>query len=205
MAERGTMTIPDDGKTRCAWCLTDPIYIPYHDNEWGDPVHDDRKWFEMLILEGAQAGLSWLTILKRRAAYTKAYRGWDVGKVARFGDQDRARLLSAESGIIRNRLKVDASIGNAQAFLKVQEEFGSFDRYMWNFTDGKVLYPRKPPKTWRDLPIESDESRAMSKDLRQRGFRFVGPTICYAHMQACGMVNDHLVGCYKYVGRKAEG
>jgi DNA-3-methyladenine glycosylase I len=190
--------VPDDAKPRCAWCLADPIYVRYHDDEWGETVHDDPKWFEMLILEGAQAGLSWLTILKRRAAYAKAYRGWNPAKVARFTDKDRARLLSDASGIIRNRLKVDASIANARAFLKAQDEFGSFDRYMWGFTDGKVLYPKKPPRTWCDLPTQSAESRAMSKDLRRRGFAFVGPVICYAHMQACGMVNDHLVTCFKY-------
>lgn len=187
----------EDGLMRCGWCLGDPIYQAYHDEEWGVPVHDDRRWFEMLTLEGAQAGLSWLTILKRRDAYRRAYADWDVEGVARFSEADRRRLLSEDSGIVRNKLKVAASISNAARFIEVAEEFGSFDAYMWRFTEGRTLRPTPRAVEWRDLPTQSDLSRAMSRDLKRRGFGFVGPTICYAHMQACGMVDDHLAGCYR--------
>jgi DNA-3-methyladenine glycosylase I len=181
---------------RCAWANSDPLYVDYHDNEWGVPLHDDRKLFEMLLLEGFQAGLSWLTILKKRDAFRKAFSGFDPRKIARYTARDRTRLLG-DAGIVRNRLKIDAAVTNAQAFLAVQKEFGSFDRYIWGFTGGRTLRPKKRPRTVADLPCETDESRAMSKDLKRRGFKFVGPTICYAHMQACGMVDDHLAGCFR--------
>ena len=167
----------------------------YHDKEWGVPVHDDRKHFEFLILEGAQAGLSWDTILKRREGYRKAFAGFDPKKVAKFGEKDVERLL-ADPGIIRNRLKVASTIANAKAFLEVQKEFGSFDKYVWQFVGGKPKQNKW--KTMRDLPAKTKESEALSKDLIKRGFRFVGPTIVYAHMQACGMVNDHMVSCFRW-------
>ncbi|MDQ7007374.1 MAG: DNA-3-methyladenine glycosylase I [Acidobacteriota bacterium] len=186
---------------RCPWCGRDPVYVAYHDREWGVPVHDDRKLFEFLVLEGAQAGLSWLTILKRREGYRRAYRGFDPRKVARFGASSVRRLL-ADTGIIRNRLKIEASISNARAFLKVQEEWGSFDAYIWSFVDGRPLQNR-----WRnvsELPASTPLSETISRDLKRRGFRFVGPTIVYAHMQATGMVNDHLVSCFRYRQLKGE-
>ena len=167
----------------------------YHDKEWGVPVHDDRKHFEFLILEGAQAGLSWDTILKRREGYRKAFAGFDPKKVAKFNDKDIARLLN-DPGIIRNRLKVASTIANAKAFLEVQREFGSFDKYVWQFVGGKPKLNKW--KTIRDIPAKTKESEALSKDLIKRGFRFVGPTIIYAHMQACGMVNDHMVSCFRW-------
>ncbi|HOW44989.1 MAG TPA: DNA-3-methyladenine glycosylase I [Candidatus Aminicenantes bacterium] len=182
-------------KNRCPWCLGDPIYIEYHDREWGIPVHDDRKWFEFLLLEGAQAGLNWLLVLKKRENYRRAYDGFDPAKVARYGERKIAALL-ADPGLIRNRAKIAASLANARCFLKVQEEFGSFDRYMWSFLAGKPLRNR-----WRrdsDIPARSGLSDAISADLRRRGFKFVGSTIVYAHMQATGMVNDHLTGCFRY-------
>jgi DNA-3-methyladenine glycosylase I len=177
---------------RCAWAGTDPLYIKYHDDEWGVPLHDDRRLFEMLILEGAQAGLSWITILRKRPAYRKAFDNFDPRKVARY-DARKTRALLADAGIVRNRLKIDAAITNAHAFLDVQKEFGAFDRYIWQFTGGTPIVNR--PKTVKDVPATSPESDAMSRDLKQRGFRFVGSTICYAFMQATGMVNDHVVGC----------
>jgi len=182
-------------KTRCAWAGDDPLYVAYHDAEWGVPVHDDRKLFEFLILEGAQAGLSWLTILRKRENYRRAFASFDPERVARFGAREVRRLL-VDPGIVRNRLKVAGAIRNAQAFLAVQEEFGSFDRFMWRFVGG-----RPTQNAWRQLqqvPSQTPESDALSKDLRARGFAFVGPTICYAHMQAVGMVNDHLVSCFRY-------
>jgi len=182
-------------KTRCAWAGDDPLYVAYHDAEWGVPVHDDRKLFEFLILEGAQAGLSWLTILRKRENYRRAFASFDPERVARFGAREVRRLL-VDPGIVRNRLKVAGAIRNAQAFLAVQEEFGSFDRFMWQFVGG-----RPTQNAWRQLqqvPSRTPESDALSKDLRTRGFAFVGSTICYAHMQAVGMVNDHLVNCFRY-------
>jgi DNA-3-methyladenine glycosylase I len=182
-------------KSRCWWAGSDPLYIAYHDAEWGVPVHDDRTLFEFLVLEGAQAGLSWITILRKREAYRAAFDGFDAEKVAAYGDAKVAELL-ANPGIVRNRLKVAAAITNARAFLTVQEEFGSFDAYIWRFVDGA---PKQ--NTWREIkevPAETPESRALSKDLVRRGFRFVGPTIMYAHMQATGMVNDHLVSCFRH-------
>jgi DNA-3-methyladenine glycosylase I len=186
--------------TRCGWAGKDPLYIAYHDHEWGVPVHDDRLLFEFLVLEGAQAGLAWITILRKRDNYRKAFAGFEPDKVARFAARDRARLLR-DAGIVRNRAKIAAAIGNARAFLQVREEFGSFDAYVWRFVDGKPK--RNAWKALRQIPPETKESRAMSRDLYLRGFRFVGPTICYAHMQATGMVNDHLVDCFRHreVGR----
>jgi DNA-3-methyladenine glycosylase I len=182
-------------KTRCAWCPADnPLYIAYHDKEWGVPVHDDRHLFEMLILEGAQAGLSWLTILKRRDGYRAAFDHFDAKKIARY-DQKKATALMQDTGIIRNRLKIAATIANAQAFLAVQKEHGTFDRYIWSFVDGKPK--RNHRKPGERLPAQTAEAEAMSKDLKKRGFRFVGPTICYAFMQAVGMVDDHTADCFR--------
>ena len=180
---------------RCGWCGTDPLYVAYHDTEWGVPVHDDRMLFEFLILEGAQAGLSWITILKKREAYRRAFAGFDAGKVARFGPRQVERLL-ADAGIVRNRLKIEAAINNARRFLAVQEEFGSFDAYVWRFVDGRPIVNRR--KTLKQVPASTPESDALSRDLKARGFKFVGSTICYAHMQATGMVNDHLTGCFRH-------
>ncbi len=180
---------------RCQWAGSEPVYVAYHDHEWGVPVHDDRTLFEFLVLEGAQAGLSWITILKKRENYRAAFDQFDPQKVARYDDVKVAELL-ANPGIVRNRLKVAAAIQNARTFLQVQEEFGSFDAYIWRFVDGR---PRQ--NAWRsmgELPAQTPESQALSKDLLKRGFRFVGPTICYAHMQATGMVNDHMVDCFRY-------
>ncbi len=181
--------------TRCEWTGEDELMIAYHDREWGVPVHDDRHLFELLILEGAQAGLSWITILRKRENYRSAFEGFQPEAVARFGEKERARLLGNE-GIVRNRLKIDATISNASAFLEVQNEFGSFDRYIWQFVDGAPVQNR-----WRalgELPAQTGQSIAMSKDLKRRGFRFVGPTICYAFMQAAGLVNDHVLGCFRF-------
>jgi DNA-3-methyladenine glycosylase I len=179
---------------RCPWATTEPA-IAYHDEEWGVPVHDDRLLFEFLILEGAQAGLSWITILKKRENYRKAFNGFRAEKIARYGARDVKRLLS-DDGIVRNRLKIAASIQNAKMFLTVREEFGTFDGYLWSFVGGKPIQNR-----WRnmaDVPARTAESDAMSRDLLQRGFKFVGSKICYALMQATGMVNDHLVTCPRY-------
>jgi DNA-3-methyladenine glycosylase I len=181
--------------SRCPWVdKSKPDYVDYHDEEWGVPVHDDRRIFEFLILEGAQAGLSWYTVLRKREHYRKVYDGFDPQKVARY-DADKVARLLADPGIIRNRLKVAASIENARRFLAVQEEFGSFDAYIWRFVDGKPVV--NTLRTLADYPATSAESDALSKDLRQRGFKFVGSTICYAHMQATGMVNDHTVDCFR--------
>jgi DNA-3-methyladenine glycosylase I len=187
---------------RCPWARNE-LAIRYHDEEWGVPVHDDRLWFEFITLEGAQAGLSWDTILRKREAYRSAFKGFEPARVAKFGDRDVARLL-ADEGIVRNRLKINSTIGNAKAFLAVQKEFGSFDEYVWRFVGGR---PRV--NEWRELkqvPARTVESDAMSKELIGRGFKFVGSTICYAMMQATGMVNDHLVDCsrYKAVTRSAK-
>lgn len=180
---------------RCDWSTSDPVYIEYHDTEWGVPLHDDRQIFEFLCLEGAQAGLSWITILKKRDNYRRAFNGFDPQKVARY-DEKRIALLLQDPGIVRNRLKVNAFVANARAFLNVQKEFGTFDKYIWRFVGDK---PKQNHwKTMREIPANTPESDAMSKDLKQRGFTFVGSTICYAHMQATGMVNDHLVGCHRY-------
>lgn len=180
---------------RCSWCGDDPLYVKYHDEEWGVPVFDDQKLFEFLVLEGAQAGLSWLTILRKRENYRAAYDGFDPVKVASYGEEKIKELL-ANKGIVRNRRKIEGSITNARCFLKVQEEFGSFAAYIWRFVDGK---PRQ--NKWRsghEIPSQSPESEQLSKDMSKRGFKFVGPTIMYAHMQATGMVNDHVVDCFRY-------
>jgi DNA-3-methyladenine glycosylase I len=180
---------------RCPWANGSDSYRAYHDEEWGVPVHDDRVLFEFLILEGAQAGLSWSTILAKRAAYREAFAGFDPAKVARFTERDRGRLL-ADPGIVRNRLKIDSAIGNARAFLAVQRECGSFDAYAWAFVNGKPVRNRRV--AMRDVPASTAHSDAFSADLKKRGFRFVGTTIVYAFMQATGMVNDHLVGCPRW-------
>jgi DNA-3-methyladenine glycosylase I len=178
---------------RCDWAKSEEM-IRYHDEEWGVPKHDDRVLFEFLILEGAQAGLSWETILRKRPAYRAAFAGFDPAAVARFGARDVRRLMNDE-GIVRNRLKVESSLRNARAFLEVREEFGSFDAYVWRFVGGKPIRNRR--RSLRDVPARTEESDAMSKDLKKRGFNFVGSTICYAYMQAVGMVDDHLVGCFR--------
>ena len=184
--------------TRCAWVSDDPDYLRYHDEEWGKPVHDDRVLFEFLILEGAQAGLSWLTILRKRENYREAFDGFDIAKIACYNDAKIGALL-ADPGIVRNKLKVNAAIQNAKSFIAVQKEFGSFDAYVWRFVDGKTKV-----KHWRTIgeaPAKTAESDALSKDLLKRGFKFVGSTICYAFMQAVGMVNDHTTDCFRY-GKK---
>ena len=182
-------------KQRCPWAGTDPLYIDYHDIEWGVPIHDERRLFEFLILEGAQAGLSWLTILKKRPEYRRAFDNFKPSKVARYNAEKIKELLS-NPGIVRNRLKVNAAVTNARAYLQVQDEFGNFDGFIWQFVDGRPIMNQ-----WsrlEDIPAETDASRAMSRELKRRGFKFVGPTICYAFMQAVGMVNDHLTSCFRY-------
>ncbi len=182
-------------KKRCPWCLSDPVYIDYHDREWGVPVHDDRSWFEFLVLEGAQAGLNWLMVLKKRENYRRAYDGFDFKKVARYDEKKIARLL-ADPGLIRNRAKIAASVTNARAFIAIRREFGTFDRYIWAFVGNRPLQNRW--KSDGEIPARTPLSDAISADLRKRGFKFVGSTIIYAHMQATGMVNDHLVDCFRY-------
>lgn len=180
---------------RCQWCLGNELYISYHDEEWGLPVHDDRVLFEMLLLEGAQAGLSWITILKKREGYRKAFDNFDAVKISKYTDKKLANLKENPE-IVRNRLKIAAARTNALAFLEVQKEFGSFDKYIWQFVNHKPI--RNKFKTTKDVPAKTSESDAMSKDLKKRGFKFVGSTICYAFMQACGMVNDHTTDCFRY-------
>jgi len=182
-------------KQRCDWCLSSDLYINYHDEEWGIPEHDDQKLFEMLILEGAQAGLSWITILNKRENYRKAFDNFDYKKVAKYSQKKIEKLLQNE-GIVRNKLKVNSTVSNARLFMEVQKEFGSFDKYIWQFVDGKTIV--KKWKTMEECPAKTPESDAMSKDLKKRGFKFVGSTICYAFMQATGMVNDHMTFCYRY-------
>jgi len=182
-------------KWRCPWCLGSEQYRRYHDEEWGVPVHDDRKLFEFLTLEGAQAGLSWSTILAKRENYRRAFARFDPARVARFGPRDAKRLMG-DAGIVRNRLKIDSTISNARAFLAVRREFGTFDAYLWSFVNGLPLQSRR--RSMKDVPARTDVSDAISKDLRRRGFRFVGSTIVYALMQAVGLVNDHLVNCYRH-------
>jgi DNA-3-methyladenine glycosylase I len=182
-------------KKRCAWSGTDPLYVAYHDEEWGVPVHDDRHLFEFLVLEGAQAGLSWITILRKRDAYRRAFDRFDPGKVAGY-DKRKVATLLGDAGIVRNRAKIESAIKNARAFLEVQAEFGSFDAYQWRFVDGRPVQNR-----WRamsEIPPRSALSDAMSKDLKSRGFNFVGSTIVYAHLQAVGMINDHVVDCFRH-------
>ncbi len=180
---------------RCDWCGKDPIYIDYHDKEWGVPIHDDRLHFEMIILDGAQAGLSWITILKRRESFRKAFDNFDVFKVSRYTDKKIEKLLT-NPGIIRNRLKVNSAVQNARSFLKIQKEFGSFDEYIWQFVNHRTIENKW--KKMSELPAKTSESDAMSKDLKKRGFSFVGSTICYAYMQAAGLVNDHTIDCFRY-------
>ena len=179
---------------RCPWCGSDPLYVRYHDEEWGVPVHDDRLHFEFLTLESAQAGLSWLTILRRRENYRRAYDGFDPEAVARYGETEIGRLM-ADSGIIRNRRKIEASVGNARAFLAVQAQFGSFDRYIWHFVEGRPVVGRW--QTVEEVPARTALANTVSADLRGRGFRFLGPVIVYAHLQATGLVNDHLESCFR--------
>ena len=179
---------------RCGWSGTDPLYIKYHDEEWGVPVHDDRKLFEMLTLEGAQAGLSWITILRKRENYRKAFDNFDAKKIARY-DGRKVRSLLANEGIVRNRLKVEGTVKNARAFLAVKKEFGSFDAYLWQFVGGRPR--RNERKSLKEIPARTPESDAMSKELKKRGFTFVGSTICYAFMQAVGMVDDHISDCFR--------
>ena len=182
-------------KIRCSWAGADPLYVAYHDHEWGVPLHDDQRLFEMLILEGAQAGLSWITVLRKRDAYRKAFDRFDAGRVARYGI-DRIERLMKEEGIIRNRLKIEAAVKNARTFLDVQRESGSFDAYIWQFVGGRPKQNAR--RTMKEVPATSPESDAMSRDLKKRVFTFVGSTICYAFMQATGMVNDHVVDCFRY-------
>lgn len=182
-------------KIRCSWGDSHPLYIDYHDREWGVPEHDDHRLFEFLVLEGAQAGLSWLTVLKKREEYRRAFDEFDPKVVARYGAKKVKALLRNE-GIIRNRLKIESAIQNARAFLKVQKEFSSFDAFLWQFVGGKPK--RNAWKSIKEIPAKTPESDAMSQELRKREFRFVGSTICYSHMQACGMVNDHIVTCFRY-------
>ena len=180
---------------RCPWCGNDELYIKYHDEEWGVAVHDDRKHFEFLVLESAQAGLSWLTVLRKRENYRKAYDNFDAKKVSEYNESKVIELMQ-NAGIIRNRRKIEASINNAKRFLEIQKEFGSFDKYIWSFVDNKIVKNR-----WKDItevPATSELSDKVSKDLKNRGFKFLGSTIIYAHLQATGLINDHLVGCFKY-------
>lgn len=180
---------------RCGWCGTDELYCQYHDDEWGVPVYDDQKMFEFLTLEGAQAGLSWITVLRKREAYRKAFDNFDPVKIARYSEARKARLLQ-NPGIIRNRLKIESVVRNARAYLDMQEKGESFSEFLWQFVDGKPQQNRR--RTLADIPASTPESDAMSKALKKRGFNFVGTTICYAHMQATGMVNDHLISCHRY-------
>jgi DNA-3-methyladenine glycosylase I len=184
---------PPDRRTRCRWAGADPLYVRYHDEEWGRPVHDDRALFEMLMLEGAQAGLSWITILRKRENYRRAFAGFEPRRVARFDSRRRAALMRDE-GIVRNRLKIESAVDNARAFLLLGARPGGFDRHVWSFVGGRPL--RRRPSTRADVPARTAESDALSADLKGRGFRFVGSTICYAFMQACGLVDDHVSDCF---------
>ncbi|MFZ3019929.1 MAG: DNA-3-methyladenine glycosylase I [Minisyncoccia bacterium] len=193
---RNTLTVKQQNKKkRCPWVSSDELYIKYHDTEWGMPVRDDKKIFEFLVLESAQAGLSWITILRKRENYRKAFSNFDYKKVAKYSLRDVKRLLG-NSGIVRNRLKIEATISNAKKFLEVQKEFGSFSKYMWSFVNNKPI--KNKIKTSKDYKPTSIEGDALAKDLKKRGFKFLGPTIVYAHMQAIGMVNDHTVSCFRY-------
>ena len=182
-------------KKRCEWCGSDPLYLAYHDEEWGLPVHDDNLLFEFLILEGAQAGLSWLTVLKKREHYRKAFDAFDPNKIAEYTHHDIDRLM-ADAGIVRNRLKIESAIKNAQGVLEIQKEFGSFDAYLWAYVGGTTI--QNEWQTLADVPVKTQIAEQMSKDLKKRGFNFVGPTICYAFIQAIGMVNDHTTDCFRY-------
>jgi DNA-3-methyladenine glycosylase I len=185
-------------KPRCAWAGDDPLYVAYHDREWGVPLHDDQRLFELLTLEGAQAGLAWITILRKREGYRAAFDGFDPEKVAGYGRRKIESLLR-DPGIVRNRAKVLGTVQNARAFAKVRDEAGSFDRHVWSFVGGRPLQNRRA--SMKEVPAETEESRAMSKDLKKRGFTFVGPTICYAFMQAAGLVNDHVASCFRHAAR----
>jgi DNA-3-methyladenine glycosylase I len=191
----------EDGKLRCAWCTTDSLYVDYHDREWGVALHDDRRLFEMLCLEGAQAGLSWLTILRKREAYRRAFDGFDAETMARYGAAERRRLMR-DAGIVRNRLKIDAFIGNARAYLALCDRPGAFDAYLWKFTDGRVL--RRRPIDLADIAVTTPQSDAMSRDLKRQGFKFVGSTICHAFMQAVGIVDEHQRNCWVARARGAR-
>ena len=193
--QRSRLFSPTDNKKRCQWATVSPLEMDYHDNEWGITVHDDRKLLEFLILEGAQAGLSWITILKKRENYRKAFDHFDATKIAEYNKEKIEQLLQ-NPGIIRNKRKIEAAIHNSRAFLDIQKEFGSFDAYIWRFVNGITI--QNAWKSPHEIPAKTKESEAMSKDLKKRGFRFVGPIICYAFMQAVGMVNDHLVECYRH-------
>jgi DNA-3-methyladenine glycosylase I len=185
----------DDAVTRCPWGVGDPLNLSYHDTEWGVPLHDERRLFELLNLEGAQAGLAWITILRKRDRYRRAFEGWHPQRIAAYGPDDEARLL-ADPGIVRNRAKIRAAIANAGAYLRLTDELGSLDDHLWSFVDGRPIQNRF--QTMDELPAETDLSRALSRDLRGRGFSFIGPTIVYAFMQAAGLVNDHLVSCFRH-------
>ncbi len=185
-------------KTRCDWVTNDPLYLDYHDNEWGTPVHDDQKMFEMLILEGVQAGLSWITVLKKREHYLEVFDNFDPLKVAAY-EQDKIDELLSDAGIIRNKMKVNAAVQNAHAFLDIKEEYGSFDHYIWSHFAGPNGYPvHNHWKSIKEVPAQTKESQTMSKALKKKGFNFVGPTICYSFMQAVGLVNDHTIDCFRY-------
>jgi DNA-3-methyladenine glycosylase I len=184
-----------DAPSRCAWGTSDPLYVDYHDREWGVPLHDDRTLFELLCLEGAQAGLAWITILRKREGYRRAFAGFEAARLAAYGEDDIARLL-ADPGIVRNRAKIGSALGNARACLRLTDDIGSFADHLWSFVDGRPLQNRW--KAMADVPAETDASRAMSRNLKRRGFTFVGPTICYAFMQAVGMVNDHTTDCFRH-------
>jgi len=184
-------------RRRCEWAGSDPLYVAYHDREWGVPLHDDRRLFELLVLEGAQAGLAWITILRKRENYRRAFDRFDATRIARY-DRRRVAALLRDPGIVRNRAKIEGAVRSARAFLEVVREYRSFDRYIWSFVGGKPI--RNRWRMPREIPVETSESKAMSKDLRRRGFTFVGPTICYAFMQAAGLVDDHVAGCFKRRG-----
>jgi DNA-3-methyladenine glycosylase I len=187
-----------DNLARCPWAGTDPVYQAYHDNEWGVPVHSDKKLFEFLTLEGFQAGLSWITILKRRDKFKRAFSNWDWEEIAYYSAKNIQRLM-ADQGIIRNKLKIESTINNARRFIEVRKEFGTFSNYMWKFTNGHTLVPKRPYVSLKDIPAKTPLSDAMSADLKKRGFKFVGSVICYSHMQAVGMVNDHVAGCFRCI------
>lgn len=186
----------EEEKKRCPWSISDPLYIKYHDEEWGVPIHDDKKIFEFLVLEGAQAGLSWLTVLKKRENYRLAFDKFDYNKIAKY-DSNKIDMLLHDPGIIRNKLKVNSVVNNARAFIEVQKEFGSFDSYIWQFVNNRPI--KNKWDNIKQMPTHTDESDMMSKDLLKRGFKFVGTTICYSHMQATGMVNDHITSCFRYI------
>ena len=198
-----TAIVHPDGRRRCAWCGTDPLYVAYHDAEWGVPLHDDRLLFEMLCLEGAQAGLSWITVLRKRAGYRAAFEGFDAARMARYDARRRAALL-LNPAIVRNRLKVEAFVTNARAYLAVVERAGTFDHYVWQFTDGRTLRARPRPRGLGDIPAATPVSDVMSRALKADGFKFVGTTICYAFMQAVGIVDDHQAGCFAASSRPSR-